>query len=195
MTQMYPAQLEVQTPEKVANWRPLVHAILAIPHLFIASALSYVAELLAVVSWFIILFTGKLPEGIANFQCMWLRYATRAYAYAGFLHETYPPFQFPTTAEDPGGHPVTVNIVPALSERNRLSVGLRIFYAIPALLLLIVIAIIGSICWFIGFFAVLFTGKWPAGLRTWVMKYMRAALRFQAYVLLLTDEMPPLNFD
>ncbi len=195
MTQMYPAQLDVQTPEKIANWRPLVQAILAIPHLVIAYALSYVAELLAVVSWFIILFTGKLPEGIANFQCMSLRYSTRAYAYAGFLHETYPPFQFATTAQDPGGHPVTVNVVPALTDRNRLSVGLRIFYAIPALLVLIVIAFVGSICWLIGFFAVLFTGKWPAGLRTWVMKCMRAGLRFQAYVFLLTDEMPPLNFD
>ena len=192
---MYPAQLDVQTPEKIANWRPLVQWILAIPQLFIAYALCYVAQLLAVVSWFIILFTGKLPEGIANFQCMTLRTYTRAIAYSGFLHETNPPFAYPTTPGDPGGHPVAVNFVPALTDRNRLSVGLRIFYAIPAMLILIVISFVAGICWFVGFFAVLFTGKWPAGLHAWVIKYLRAGLRFQAYVFLLTDEMPPLNFD
>jgi hypothetical protein len=192
---MYPAQFDVQTPEKIANWRPLVQWILAIPQLILAQLLNYVSQLLAVVSWFIILFTGKLPEGIANFQCMSLRVSNRAVTYAGFLHETYPPFEFPTTPQDPGGQPVTVNFVPALTDRNRLSVGLRIFYAIPALLILIVIGIVGAICWFIGFFAVLFTGKWPAGLHAWVMKSLRASLRFQAYVYLLTDEMPPLNFD
>ncbi len=116
-------------------------------------------------------------------------------AYAGFLHETYPPFQYSTTAQDPGGHPVTVNYVPALTDRNRLSVGLRIFYAIPAALILFVMAIIAGICWFIGLFAILFTGKWPAGLHGWVIKYFKASVRFYAYVFLLTDEMPPLNFD
>ncbi|HUF98843.1 MAG TPA: DUF4389 domain-containing protein [Ilumatobacter sp.] len=192
---MYPAEIDVQTPDKIANWRPLVQWLLGIPFLILAYALSYVAQILAVVSWFIILFTGKLPEGIANFQCMALRTSMRATAYAGFLHETYPPFEFPTTAQDPGGHPVSVSFVPQLTDRNRLTVGLRFIWAIPALIVLILIAIVASICWFLAFFAVFFTGKWPTGLHAWVMKYLRAATRLQAYTLLLTDEMPPLNFD
>ena len=49
---------------------------------------------------------------------------------------------------------------------------------IPALLYLIVIAIVGLICWFLAFFAVLFTGRWPAGLRGWVMKMVRVGIRF-----------------
>lgn len=192
---MYPAQVEVQTPEKVANWRPLVQWILAIPQMFIAYVLSFVAQVLALVSWFIILFTGKLPRGIADFQCMALRSYTRVGAYAGFLHETYPPFDFPTTAADPGGHPVAVTFVPALTDRNRLSVALRIVYLIPAAVILMIISLVAGICWFVAFFAVLFTGKWPPGLHGWVVKYLRAGVRFQAYAFLLTDEMPPLNFD
>jgi len=191
----YPAQLAVQTPDKVANWRPLVHWIMAIPHMIVSYALTLVAEVMAVVSWFAILFTGKLPEGIANVTCMALRYQTRVSAYIGFLHEEYPPFDFATTPSDPGGTPVTVNFVPALGGRNRLTCALRIFWLIPAAIVTMIIAIIGAICWFIAFFAVLFTGKWPAGLHGWVMKSMRASLRLNAYALLLTDEYPPLSFD
>ena len=39
----------------------------------------------------------------------------------------------------------------------------------------------------------LFTGKWPAALRNWVLKDMRATLRMGAYVMLLTDVYPPFS--
>jgi hypothetical protein len=51
---------------------------LAITHLIIASALEYVTGAVAVISWFVILFTGQLPVGLANFQAMILRYMARA---------------------------------------------------------------------------------------------------------------------
>ena len=191
----YPAQLDVQTPDKIANWRPLVHWIMAIPHLVIVYVLMVVAEVVAVIAWFAILFTGRLPEGLANVMCMALRYQTRTQAFVGFLHEEYPPFEFSTTPADPGGTPVTVGFVPALGGRNRLTCALRIIWLIPAAIVTMIIVLIGGICWFIGFFAVLFTGKWPAGLYGWVMKSLRASLRLTAYAYLLTDEYPPLSFD
>ena len=190
----YPAQLDVQTPDKVANWRPLVHWLMAIPHFIISYVLTIVAEVVAVISWFAILFTGKLPEGLANVTCMALRYQMRTQAFAGFLHEEYPPFDFTTTPADPGGTPVTVNFVPALGGRNRLTVALRIIWLIPAAIVTFLILIVAVICHFIAFFAVLFTGKWPVGLLGWVMKGLRASLRLNAYAFLLTDEYPPLSF-
>ena len=191
----YPATVDVQTPEKIANWRALVQWILSIPHMIIASVFEHLAGAVALVSWFAILFTGRLPEGLANIQVMMMRYATRAEAYAGFLYDEYPPFDFTTTAEEPGGSPVTLAVTPALEDRNRLTVAFRIILMIPALLYLIVIAIVGLICWFLAFFAVLFTGRWPAGLRTWVMKMFRVGIRFEAYFLLLTDDYPPFSTD
>ena len=191
----YPAQLEVQTPEKIANWRPLVHWILVIPHYLISYVLMIVAEVVAIISWFAILFTGKLPEGLANVMCLALRYQTRTFAYGGFLHEEYPPFDFATTPADPGGTAVTVNFRPALGGRNRLSCALRIFWLIPAAIVTILILIVAGICHFLAFFAVLFTGKWPTALHSWVMKGLRASLRLSAYAFLLTDEYPPMSFD
>ena len=50
-------------------------------------------------------------------------------------------------------------------------------------------------CWFIGAFAVLFTGRWPTGLRDWVLTGLRTYLRLYTYGNLLTDKYPPLTFD
>jgi len=191
----YPATIDVSTPDRVANWRPLVQWLLAIPHLIIAGALEYVIGAIAVVSWFVILFTGKLPAGLANIQIMIYRYTTRAEAYAGFLHDQYPPFDFTMSPTEPGGTPVDIAFEPELENRNRLTVGLRLIWAIPALLYAVLIAIVGILCWILSFFAVLFTGRWPEGLRSWVMKMLRVSTRASAYLFLLTDEYPPFTTD
>jgi hypothetical protein len=191
----YPARLEVDLPEKIDRWRPLFQWILAIPHFIVTYVLMVVAEVVSLISWFAILFTGKLPEGLANFECMALRYSSRTSVYAMGLHAQYPPFTFETTPADPGGHAAHIDFTPALEGRNRLTCALRIIWAIPVLIVTAIIGLIAYICWFIGAIAVLFTGAWPAGLRDWVLKGQRASLRCYAYLFLLTDAYPPLSFD
>ena len=192
----YPATLTFDPPEKVANWRPLLNWLLAIPHLVVLYAFNAVSEAIGVVSWFVILFTGALPEGLANFQVMIMRYSTRAYAYVLFMKEEYPPFTFGMTPTDPGDDPrVRVDVVPQLVNRNRVTVAFRIILAIPQLIVLALLALVASVAVLIAFFAVLFTGQWPDGLRDFVVKVMRWSVRFQAYFLLLNDEYPPFALD
>src|SRR5688572_29384932 len=100
-TGTYPARFELDSPEQIANWRPLVNWLLAIPHLLVLNALQSVAEILAVISWFAIVFTGRMPDGIANFQAMYMRYWLRTATFAGFLREEYPPFGLATTTVEP----------------------------------------------------------------------------------------------
>src|SRR5688572_21718735 len=128
----YPAVLELHSDTKIANWRPLVQWLLAIPHLVIANVLSNIGNLVAVVSWFAILFTGALPPGLATFQCMVIRYNVRAVSYALWLREPYPAFDFSTVTVDPGGDPVRVDLEPAYENRNKLTVALRFVWIIPA---------------------------------------------------------------
>jgi hypothetical protein len=192
----YPATFSFDAPERIANWRPLVHWLLAIPHLVIVYVLEAVADIIAVISWFVIVFTGRLPVGLANFQAMFVRYALRTATYFGFLREEYPPFSFTATPSDPGDDPrVRAEFVPQLEGRNRLTVAFRLILAIPHF---IVLALLGIAVFFVGviaFFAVLFTGRWPEGLRNFVLGVGRWWLRFQAYLLLLTDEYPPFTLD
>ena len=66
---------------------------------------------------------------------------------------------------------------------------------IPQFIVLAVLGLAGFVAALIAFFAVLFTGHWPDGLRDFVVKVMRWSLRVQAYFLLLTDEYPPFALD
>jgi hypothetical protein len=190
----YPATFTFDAPERIANWRPLVQWLLAIPHVLIVYVLGSVAELLAIISWFAILFTGKLPAGLANFQAMYLRYYLRTATYVGFLREEYPPFGFTTAAADPGEDAqVRVDLVPKLEGRNRLTTGFRLILAIPQLIVLGLLLIALSVVGLIAFFAVLFTGHWPTGLRDFAIGVGRWWLRVQAYLLLFTDDYPPFS--
>jgi hypothetical protein len=196
MNSPYPATFTFDPPEKVANWRPLVNWILAIPHLIILSALNSLSEAVAVVSWVVIIFTGKLPEGLANVQVMCMRYAARTFTYAGFLREEYPPFAFDMTPTDPGNDPrVRVDVLPQLEDRNRLTVAFRLILVIPQIIVLAVLVVAAFVVGIIAFFAVLFTGKWPTGLRDFVLGVVRWGTRVQAYLNLLTDVYPPFSLD
>jgi len=192
----YPATLTVETPPKVANWRPLVQWFLAIPHYIVLNVLGIVSGVVAIISWFAILITGKLPEGLASFQALYLRYSNRTYAYAGFLVEPYPPFTFGTVTADPGDYPgVRTDVVPEYEDRNRVTVFFRLFLLIPQIVVLYILQIVASIVWFISLFVVLFTGSWNDGMRNLVLGYMRWSLRVGAYGTLLTDEYPPFSLD
>jgi len=191
----YPATIEVQTPDKIANWRPIGQMFMAIPHLIISYALNALAQTCAFIGWFAILFTGKMPAGLADIICMSIRYQSRTVAYAAFLHDKFPPFEFSSTPADPGGFPVQVNLEPTLEGRNRLTCAFRLLLAIPVIVFTFLIYIVSALSILVGFFAVLFTGKWPAALRDWVLKGMRVGVRLNAYVMLLTDVYPPFSTD
>jgi hypothetical protein len=192
----FPATFSFDPPEKVANWRPLVNWLLAIPHFAVLYVLQIVSRVVGVISWFAILFTGKLPQGLANVQVMYLRYTLRTYSFAGFMREEYPPFGFDTTASDPGDDPrVRVDVQPELTDRNRLTAFFRIILAIPQLIVLLVLVFAAFVVTVIAFFAVLFTGQWPAGMRDFVVKTWRWQLRVEVYLALLTDTYPPFALD
>jgi Domain of unknown function (DUF4389) len=194
--QAYPATLEIDRADRIANWRPIVHWLLAIPHFIVLYVLGVVAEVVSIIGWFAIVFTGKLPEGLANLVCLYVRYNNRAVAYAGFLREEYPPFTFETIPSDPDTYPpVRTGFVPELEDRNRLTVGFRLILVIPQLIVLSVLGFVAFLAFVIAFFAVLFTGRWPEGLRTFVVGVMGWSTRVSAYLYLLTDEYPPFSLD
>jgi hypothetical protein len=88
----YPVRLTVDYPEHVANWRPLVQWILAIPYLFIAGVLYWLTGVLTFLAFFTILFTKKIPRELFELMVPGLRWNVRGNAYAYFITERYPPF-------------------------------------------------------------------------------------------------------
>jgi hypothetical protein len=88
----YPIDLEVDPPQPQSRLTVFFRGILAIPALFVANILSNLSQLLAVFSWFIALFTGRVPEGLRNFAVLALRFETQTYAYVMLLTDRYPSF-------------------------------------------------------------------------------------------------------
>ena len=88
----YPVTYEVDYPEQLNRWLPLVKWLLALPHYIVLMLLLIVAVLLWIVAWFAILFTGRFPQGIFNFIVGVTRWSYRVNAYVYFLRDDYPPF-------------------------------------------------------------------------------------------------------
>src|SRR3954452_3383535 len=119
------------------------------------------------------------------------RYEWRAVSYAMFLHEDYPPFDFQPSAADDGVEPHTALSVDYPEHLNRWKPLYKWFLAIPHYVVLAVLAIGGVFAFIASFFAVLFTGEYPEGIRNFLVGVYRYALRVEAYVGLLTDTYPP----
>ena len=117
-------------------------------------------------------------------------------AYAAFLREEYPPFVFGTTAEDQGEYPdVRTSFTPQYEDRNRVTVGFRLILVIPHADRAGVPRLAAVVVVIVWVFVVLFTGRWTAGVRDFVVGVMRWNTRVSAYFLLLTDEYPPFSLD
>ena len=188
----YPVDVDIDAPEEVARWRPLVHWILAFPLFIVLYALGIVATVCAFIGWFAALFTGELPEGLGKFIAGYYRYAWRTYSYAMFLREPYPEFGPELGYADPGNDPARFEVRQP-GELSRVAVLLRIIFVIPQLVVIFFLAIALSVALVVGFFAVLFTGRWPASLRDFVVGATRWILRVDAWFLLLADPYPPFS--
>jgi hypothetical protein len=191
MSTIYAAQLEFRADYRIARWRPLAQWLLAIPQLAIAWALSYLRNVLTLISLFTVLFTRRIPKPIFDAIAMTYRYEWRAVSYALFLHEDYPPFDFNVGAEDDRMEPHTTLSISYPAELNRWKPLYKWLLAVPHYLVLAGLFVAGLFAFVVGFLVVLFTGEYPHRLRDFLVAVYRYALRVQAYVGLLTDQYPP----
>jgi hypothetical protein len=158
--------------------------ILAIPHLFVVGVWGWFAELLSVIQWFIVVFTGKRNEGIWRMQWGWLAYASRVNGYVELLFDPYPPFGTETG-------PVPASTALAYEEpADRLTNGLRFIWVIPALFISAGLAIAAFFVLIAAWFAILFTGRHPRGMFDFVLRAMRYFLQTNSYYFLMTDTYP-----
>jgi hypothetical protein len=103
MTDQYPSTDEDQSVHieipyadagrSLNRWLPLVKWFLAIPHLIVLCFVYIAGWACAIVAWFAILFTGRYPKRLFDFQVGIIRWSLRVMAYAFLLTtDTYPPF-------------------------------------------------------------------------------------------------------
>jgi len=93
-----------------------------------------------------------------------------------------------------GGYPVSVSADLA-PEYARFMPLIKWFILIPHYFALFFLGIGALFVWFISFFAVLFTAKYPEGMWNYMVGVQRWALRVVSYHLLISDTYPPFTLD
>jgi hypothetical protein len=196
----YPVAVSIEAPAGARNrLTAALRPILAIPHMILvgpggwlhrldsAGLIGAAAYVLAIVNWFAILVAGDSVKGIRDFQLYYLRWRTRAVAYMALFVDPYPPF-------GDGPYPASIAVTePAI--RDRATIAVRLILAVPHLVVLFFLVFAWVLCTVVAWFAILFTGTYPAPLYPFALGVMRWILRVEAYLLLLVDEYPPFTFD
>jgi hypothetical protein len=157
---------------------------LSLPHLVWVSLWGWAAQLAVFANWFITLFGGTPSAEINRFVGAYLRYETHVWSYLFLAADPFPGF-----LGRPGSYPVEL-VVPEASRQNRWITGFRLILAIPSFLLSLAyfgamfFASIGA------WFAALFTGRMPHGLRNTIATGVRYWVQARGYLYLLTDRYP-----
>jgi hypothetical protein len=210
----YPLRLEGELDEHISRWLWLVKWIMLIPHFVVLVFLWIALVVLTVVAFFAILFTGRYPRAIFNFNVGVLRWSWRVgfYSYSALGTDRYPPF---TLAEVPD-YPARLDV----EYPQQLSRGLVLvkwwLLALPHYLIVGVFAggawagwneandgggswmygggLIGLLVLIAGI-VLLFTGRYPKPIFDFVMGMNRWVYRVAAYATLMTDAYPPFRLD
>jgi hypothetical protein len=89
----YPASVTVVDPERPRDRLTVgLRILLAIPHFFVLAFLLTGWWITTIVAWFLILFTGRYPQGLYDFGVGALQWLIRIEAYMLLLVDEYPPF-------------------------------------------------------------------------------------------------------
>jgi hypothetical protein len=207
----YPTRLTGELDPHLSRWLWLVKWLLVFPH-YLVLAFLWVGFLLStVVAGFAILFTGRYPRPLFDFNVGVLRWSWRVgfYAYSALGTDRYPPFTLART-----DYPADFDV----AYPERLSHGLVLvkswLLALPHLVLISLftadvpfwwsarndwasgyqstagISLLGLLVCIAGVF-LLVTGTYPRALFDLVVGINRWIFRVLAYVALMRDEYPP----
>jgi hypothetical protein len=213
-TLLYPVRVRGDLDPALSRWQWLVKWILAIPHYIVLFFLHIAYFVVTVIAFFAILFTGKYPRGLFDFNVGVLRWRWRVvfYALLALGTDKYPPFSLQPNAEYPADleidYPEHLHRGLVLIKWWLLAIphyliltafvygGIRVmgngdddwgggYVLVPLIRILLLIAVV----------ALLFTARYPKGLYDFVIGIDRWGIRVVAYASLMRDEYPPFRLD
>lgn len=203
-TPLYPVTFTFEGPEQLSKLSTLFRLVLIIPVLLFLAVISGgsgsytrtsgAGEALAIgggafgglvgaylISAFV---RGGRPVGwLGSVLVAIQRFQLRAYTYILLLTDKYPAFEGEWYAQFEAERPERIS--------RRQMVIWKTLTAIPHFIVLVVLGFAVAVCEVIAWFAILFTGRFPQGMRDFVVGWLRWQARVTAYVISLRDEFPP----
>jgi hypothetical protein len=212
-TSPYPLQITGELAPKLSRGLWLVKWLLAIPHFIVLFFLWVAFTVVGVIAFFAILFTGRYPRGLFDFNVGVLRWTWRVafYSYSALGTDRYPPF----TLKDVADYPARLAVAYPESLSRRLVLVKWWLLAIPHYLIVAVFTggawatwsgtggmwgnvtsggLIGLLVAIAGL-TLLFRDSYPRSLYDFVLGMNRWVFRVAAYTTLMTDVYPPFRLD
>jgi hypothetical protein len=209
----YPLRLEGELEPGLSRWLWLVKWVLVIPHVIVLVFLWIAFAFVWLVSLFAILFTGRYPRALFDFNAGVLRWTWRVgfYSYSALGTDRYPPF----TLDDVPDYPARLVVEYPASLSRGLALVKWWLLALPQYIVVGVFAggawagfdaanghstwasgggLIGLLVLISGI-VLLFTGGLPKAIFEFVMGMNRWVFRVGAYAALMTDKYPPFRLD
>lgn len=183
-TRSDPVRMEVGDELRRSRLTVFFRLALAFPHLVWLSLWGVAALLVAIVNWFAVLFTGVPPRWAHRFLTRYLRYQMQVTAFLYLVGNPFPGF-----VGAPGKYPLELHVAER-ERQNRWTAAFRLVLAFPALLLAGVFSQLLLVVGVLGWFASLFTGRMPLGLRNLGAYALRYVAQAYAYLLLVTGAYP-----
>jgi hypothetical protein len=204
----YPIQLAGKLSPQLSRGLWLVKWLLLIPHFVVLLFLWIAFVVVSVIAFLGILFTGRYPRGLFDFNVGVLRWTWRVgfYGYSALGTDEYPPF----TLKDVPDYPARLEVEYPESLSRGLVLVKWWLLALPHYLVIAAFVggasaagsdriwsgggLVGLLVLFAGVI-LLFTGRFPKSLYDFVLGMNRWAFRVAAYASLMTDVYPPFRLD
>jgi hypothetical protein len=202
----YPATLEIDYPDRdLDRLTSLVRMITIIPIAIVlglvmgpspdasSGSCSYhhvvaAGGFVSAATALMLLFRRKYPRWWFDWNLALARFATRVWAYLALLRDEYP-----STDEEQAVH-LGIAYPDAARDLNRWLPFVKWLLAIPHYVVLVFVGIAAIFCVLAAWLAILFTGRYPRALFSFVVGTFRWWLRVAAYAFLLTtDRYPPFS--
>jgi Domain of unknown function (DUF4389) len=191
----YPVHVDARLDEPLSRWKWLVKWFLAIPHLIVLVFLWIAFVLVTIVAFFAILFTGRYPRGLFEFNVGVMRWTWRVSYYATTVLGTdrYPPFSLGPEHD----YPATLEV--EYPERlSHWKPVVKWLFALPHWI--VVAAFMGSpgaigALTFVAALILIVKNEYPRNLHSLVLGMVRWVTRVCTYVALMRDEYPPFRLE
>jgi hypothetical protein len=171
-----------------------IRLLIALPHLFVSSALMTLGHLASFAGYWVVAVTGRYPPAIHSFVATAIRWGARTSAWALAVTDDYPPFEVDPIFS------VDVDLpYPEKPDRRWAMAGALI---VPKTLALVPHAVAAAALMAAAFaaswagqLAALFTGRLPAAINDFVAGAIQWTVRSLAWSSGLIDEYPPFRLE
>jgi hypothetical protein len=170
-----------------------IKLLLVLPHAIITGILNQLAAILVYFGYWVIAFTGEMPQAVHRFAEITIGWNTRQWAWLAGIVDIYPPFE--TDPDYPASFPLARPEKPSKGWAVAGIFFVKFVVALPHIIIMALLAVGAIVAMWFGYIVAAFTGRLPTGIQDFVAGVLQWNIRVYAWLGGFTDEYPPFSLE